>query len=159
MAQTRNENTEKNLTEWSTRADVNGDGVVNMQDVLAIIAIMQKAGGVSDGKTKYYWYVGQEAVTADNYTTLAESSSTNYTNKNYNTYKLAILSDGKLKCNTRFAEHFFKLCVNLIKISIFIMHFIYKNNSGDVSAVGKFPSLFSTYRHGRRNNYYSRINN
>ena len=60
MAQTRNENTEKNLTEWSTRADVNGDGVVNMQDVLAIIAIMQKAGGVSDGKTKYYWYVGQE---------------------------------------------------------------------------------------------------
>ena len=69
------------------KGDVNGDGVVNTQDILAIIAIMQKAGGVSDGKTKYYWYVGQEAVTADNYTTLAESSSTKYTTKNYTTEK------------------------------------------------------------------------
>lgn len=35
----------------------------------------------------YYWYVGQEVITGDNYTTLAESSSTKYTTKNYTTEK------------------------------------------------------------------------
>ena len=66
--------------------DVNGDGKVNEQDITAIIQIMQEAGGVKE-QTKYYWYVGQTQPTADNYTTLAESSSTNYTNKNYTTEK------------------------------------------------------------------------
>lgn len=42
---------------------------------------------VGEESKKYYWYVGQEAVTADNYTTLAESSSTKYTTKNYTTEK------------------------------------------------------------------------
>lgn len=42
---------------------------------------------VTQESKKYYWYVGQEAVTADNYTTLAESSSTKYTTKNYTTEK------------------------------------------------------------------------
>ena len=41
------------------KGDVNGDGVVNEQDIAAILAIMQEAGGVKE-KTKYYWYVGQE---------------------------------------------------------------------------------------------------
>lgn len=45
--------------------DVNGDGVVDVADIAAVIQIMKEAQG-----TTYYWYVGQEAVTADNYTTL-----------------------------------------------------------------------------------------
>ena len=68
-----------------TNGDVNNDGTVNEADITAIIEIMKEANGV--GPKKYYWYVGQEAVTADNYTTLAESSSTKYTTKNYTTEK------------------------------------------------------------------------
>lgn len=37
--------------------DVNEDGVVNEQDIAAILEIMAEAGGVKE-KTKYYWYVG-----------------------------------------------------------------------------------------------------
>ncbi|MBR2018691.1 MAG: hypothetical protein IKA00_15620 [Prevotella sp.] len=51
-----------------TNGDVNNDGTVNEADISAIIEIMKEANGV--GPKKYYWYVGQEAVTADNYTTL-----------------------------------------------------------------------------------------
>ena len=39
------------------KGDVNKDGVVNEQDIAAILAIMQEAGGVKE-QTKYYWYVG-----------------------------------------------------------------------------------------------------
>ena len=38
-----------------TNGDVNEDGVVNEQDIEAIIKIMQDAGGVKE-QTKYYWY-------------------------------------------------------------------------------------------------------
>ena len=69
-----------------TNGDVNGDGKVDEQDIAAILEIMAEAGGVKE-QTKYYWYVGQTEPTAENYTTLAESSSTNYTNKNYTTEK------------------------------------------------------------------------
>ena len=41
-----------------TTGDVNEDGVVNEQDITAIIQIMQEAGGVKE-QTKYYWYIGQ----------------------------------------------------------------------------------------------------
>ena len=68
------------------KGDVNKDGVVNEQDIAAILAIMQEAGGVKE-QTKYYWYVGQTAVTASNYESLAESSSTKYTTQNYTTEK------------------------------------------------------------------------
>ncbi len=37
--------------------DVNEDGVVNEQDIAAILEIMQQAGGVKE-QTKYYWYLG-----------------------------------------------------------------------------------------------------
>ena len=40
------------------KGDVNGDGVVNEQDIAAILLIMQQAGGVEQD-VKYYWYVGQ----------------------------------------------------------------------------------------------------
>ena len=42
-----------------TNGDVNEDGVVNEQDIAAILEIMAEAGGVKE-QTKYYWYVGQE---------------------------------------------------------------------------------------------------
>ena len=41
------------------KGDVNKDGVVNEQDIAAILGIMAKNNGVAE-KTKYYWYVGQE---------------------------------------------------------------------------------------------------
>ena len=68
----------------TVKGDVNGDGIVDVADIAAVIKIMTNNG---DTEKKYYWYVGQEAVTADNYTTLAESSSTKYTTKNYTTEK------------------------------------------------------------------------
>lgn len=68
----------------TVKGDVNGDGVVDVADIAAVIKIMTDNGSI---EKKYYWYVGQEAVTADNYTTLAESSSTKYTTKNYTTEK------------------------------------------------------------------------
>ena len=40
------------------KGDVNGDGVVNEQDIAAILLIMQQAGGVEQD-VSYYWYVGQ----------------------------------------------------------------------------------------------------
>ena len=40
------------------KGDVNKDGVVNEQDIAAILAIMAENNGVAE-KTKYYWYVGQ----------------------------------------------------------------------------------------------------
>lgn len=39
------------------KGDVNKDGVVNEQDIAAILAIMAKNNGVAE-KTKYYWYLG-----------------------------------------------------------------------------------------------------
>ena len=68
----------------TVKGDVNGDGVVDVADIAAVIKIMTNNGDI---EKKYYWYVGQETVTVDNYTTLAESSSTKYTTKNYTTEK------------------------------------------------------------------------
>ena len=45
--------------ETPLKGDVNGDGVVDVADINAIIAIMKNGGGTSEG-TKYYWYVGHE---------------------------------------------------------------------------------------------------
>ncbi len=47
------------------KGDVNGDGVVNEQDIAAILAIMAKNNGVAE-KTKYYWYAGWTTPSADN---------------------------------------------------------------------------------------------
>lgn len=71
------------------KGDVNKDGVVNEQDIAAILAIMAKNNGVAE-KTKYYWYVGQTEPTSSNYTTLAtqvtsypESYTYTTTTRNY----------------------------------------------------------------------------
>ena len=45
------------------KGDVNKDGVVNEQDIAAILAIMAKNNGVAE-KTRYYWYAGQTQPTS-----------------------------------------------------------------------------------------------
>ena len=40
------------------KGDVNGDGVVDVADINAIIQIMKDGGGTGE-ETKYYWYAGQ----------------------------------------------------------------------------------------------------
>lgn len=47
--------------------DVNGDGVVDIADITAVIAIIKQN---AEANPTYYWYVGQTQPTADNYTTL-----------------------------------------------------------------------------------------
>ena len=49
--------------------DVNEDGVVNEQDIAAILEIMAEAGGVKE-QTKYYWYAGWTDPTAANIATI-----------------------------------------------------------------------------------------
>ena len=49
-----------------TNGDVNEDGVVNEQDIAAILEIMAEAGGVKE-QTKYYWYVGNGGLTDPNH--------------------------------------------------------------------------------------------
>lgn len=39
------------------KGDVNGDGKVDIADIVAILKIMKEAGGTA-GETTYYWYVG-----------------------------------------------------------------------------------------------------
>ena len=41
------------------KGDVNGDGVVDVADIAAVIKIMADEAD-NNGETKYYWYVGQE---------------------------------------------------------------------------------------------------
>lgn len=45
-------------SETPLKGDVNGDGKVDVADIVAILKIMKDGGGTSEG-TKYYWYVGQ----------------------------------------------------------------------------------------------------
>ena len=60
-----NANAQSNTT--PIKGDVNGDGVVDVADINAIIAIMKNGGGTNDGK---YWFsIGPEEITANNYTT------------------------------------------------------------------------------------------
>lgn len=60
------------------KGDVNGDGIVDVADIAAVIAIMKQN---DDGKTKYYWYVGEDSadnlITTDNYKDYCQSV-TNY---------------------------------------------------------------------------------
>ena len=45
------------------KGDVNADGVVDVADIAAVIAIMAKE---AEGETKYYWYAGWEEPTVEN---------------------------------------------------------------------------------------------
>ena len=44
-------------SETPLKGDVNGDGVVDVADIVAVIEIMKNNGGTTE--TTYYWYVGQ----------------------------------------------------------------------------------------------------
>lgn len=46
-------------SETPLKGDVNGDGKVDVADIVAIIQIMKNSGGTG-GETTYYWYVGQD---------------------------------------------------------------------------------------------------
>lgn len=41
------------------KGDVNGDGKVDVADIVAVIEIMKNGGGTA-GETRYYWYCGQD---------------------------------------------------------------------------------------------------
>lgn len=43
----------------SLKGDVNGDGKVDVADIVAVIEIMKNGGGTA-GETRYYWYCGQD---------------------------------------------------------------------------------------------------
>ena len=49
------------------KGDVNEDGVVDVADIAAVIAIMKNGGGTGE-ETKYYWYVGTTKPTSSTYT-------------------------------------------------------------------------------------------
>ena len=84
MAQSGDTQTSK-TTETELKGDVNNDGVVDVADIAAVIAVMHEQGTVAP---QYYWYVGQTAVTTDNYTTLATITTEKLTSKDYTTEKL-----------------------------------------------------------------------
>ena len=44
-------------SETPLKGDVNGDGKVDVADIVAVIEIMKNNGGTTE--TKYYWYIGQ----------------------------------------------------------------------------------------------------
>lgn len=81
----------------TVKGDVNGDGVVDVADIAAVIKIMTENGDI---KKKYYWYVGQEAVTVDNYTTLATQITTYPKTYTYTTakrnYVYILIADNKV---------------------------------------------------------------
>lgn len=54
-AMAQNDNTK--TTETELKGDVNGDGIVDVADIAAVIAVMHEQGTV---KQQYYWYVGQD---------------------------------------------------------------------------------------------------
>lgn len=68
----------------TVKGDVNGDGVVDVADIAAVIKIMTDNGDI---KKKYYWYVGQDEITADNYTTKATQVTSYPSTHNYTVEK------------------------------------------------------------------------
>lgn len=60
-AMAQSDNTQGSETGTTLKGDVNGDGIVDVADIAAVIAIMKHN---DDGKTKYYWYAGQTKPTS-----------------------------------------------------------------------------------------------
>ena len=59
----QSDNTKKETTEGNIKGDVNGDGVVDVADIAAVIAVMHEQGTV---KQQYYWYAGWTEPTEAN---------------------------------------------------------------------------------------------
>ena len=55
------------------KGDVNGDGVVDVADITAVIEIMKNGGGTVDNR--YYFSVGTTVPTASNYTTVNNATT------------------------------------------------------------------------------------
>ena len=75
MAQSQSDNTQTKAVS-ATKADVNGDGVVNEADIEEILAIMQQENG-----TKYYWYAGWTKPSAENIAEIINEANAIYANK------------------------------------------------------------------------------
>lgn len=69
-AMAQNDNTK--TTETELKGDVNGDGIVDVADIAAVIAVMHEQGTV---KQQYYWYVGQENPASIDTNNLKEASN------------------------------------------------------------------------------------
>lgn len=67
----------KAQSETPLKGDVNGDGKVDVADIVAILEIM-KNNGDTTGETKYYWYIGTNSsenyITGANYTDFYEQT-------------------------------------------------------------------------------------
>lgn len=67
----------KAQSETPLKGDVNGDGKVDVADIVAIIEIMKNNGGTT-GETTYYWYIGTNSsdnyITGANYTDFYEQT-------------------------------------------------------------------------------------
>lgn len=57
----------------SIKGDVNGDGKVDVADIVAVIEIMKNGGGTG-GETRYYWYAGQDHPSV-NHTIVTDNNS------------------------------------------------------------------------------------
>lgn len=66
MAQSGDTKTSK-TTETELKGDVNNDGVVDVADIAAVIAVMHEQGTVAP---QYYWYAGWTVPTAENIATI-----------------------------------------------------------------------------------------
>ena len=64
------------------KGEVNGDGVVDVADIAAIIDIMASGGGTAE-TTTYYWYAGQTQPTSMTGTPTVDD--TNFTNDKWHT--------------------------------------------------------------------------
>ena len=60
------------------KGDVNGDGKVDIADIVAILKIMKEAGGTA-GDSKYYFYVGTTKPTSLSQASVVESYPAEYT--------------------------------------------------------------------------------
>ena len=63
----QSDNTKKETTEGNIKGDVNGDGIVDVADIAAVIAVMHEQGTV---KQQYYWYAGWTEPTELNIKTI-----------------------------------------------------------------------------------------
>lgn len=76
----------------TVKGDVNGDGVVDVADIAAVIKIMTENGDI---EKKYYWYVGQEKpVSMTEYPT-PDDTTTPPTNNNWHTLSKDATSIGQ----------------------------------------------------------------
>ena len=91
----------KTESETPLKGDVNGDGKVDVADIVAILKIMKETTGGTSEAT-YYWYVGTSTTppTADNYTTILTQVDENdnpytLTNTNVRHYMYIVVRDTK----------------------------------------------------------------